>query len=70
MLISLSLVMRKACFRVRYRALTKARVGPEGGATYQWRLNGETRRKSQLASAAGKRQAILTQIGGFSPPRV
>ena len=42
MLISLSL-MRKACFRVRHRAVPEARVGPGGGATTAWRLNEKTR---------------------------
>ena len=63
MLISLSLVMRKACFRVRLRAIPRPCGGPGGGATYQWRLNEKTR-----DGLSRKRQAKLRpQISGRAP---
>ena len=62
MLISLSL-MRKACFRVRYRAVPEACYGTGGGAATAWRLNEKTRRRA----ASGKDEQNSPQIFGRAP---
>ena len=59
----------KPSFRVRYRAVPEARVGPGGGATYQWRLNETPRGSLSWAGSGRQKSSNLTQIGGFSPRR-